>query len=230
MRTAHELDRFIQNPAGVGELAHLNRHVGAARDEEQRMMAERHDHRAGFTHVEIFFAVQPAMFARRDVERERVFPLQHDAISARVYPAFFRILSDHQVVGADVASAVELMPARDRKGFEIDILLDAVLEDRRVFHVLGFDGLKVSDFLPPGLNELRYADMRIIAHRQSEALDAVDLAAENLHVPARVGNVFEEQRRRMLVALENHFDEPAHILVPGNARDAAQLADLFDFV
>ncbi len=193
-------------------------------------MAKRHDHGTGLAHVEIFSAMQAAMFSGRDVERKSVFSLQHDAISSRVDPTFVRVAGDHEIVGADIAAAVKLMPARDRKSFEIDIALEPVLKDRRVGYILRLDGFEVSNLAAPGLDEVRDADFGIGAHRQSEPLDTIDLAAENLHVLTRAGNIFKEQRRRVLVALENHFNKPAHIFIPGNPRDAAQLADLFDFV
>ncbi len=60
-----------------------------------------------------FLPMQAAMFARRDVKRHRVFSLEHDTISSGIDPTLFRILGDHQIVGADVAAAVQLMPARE---------------------------------------------------------------------------------------------------------------------
>jgi len=127
VRPVHKLNRFVENAAGVGELAHLDRHIGAAGDKEQRVMAKRHDDGAGLAHIEIFSTMQAAMFSGRDVERKGVFSLQHDAISSRVDPTFVRVAGDHKIVGADIAAAVKLMPARDRKSFEIDIVLEGEL-------------------------------------------------------------------------------------------------------
>ena len=42
----------------------------------------------------------------------------------------FGIFGDDQIVGADIAAAVFLVPARNRECFEVDILVDAVLENR----------------------------------------------------------------------------------------------------
>ena len=90
--------------------------------------------------------------------------------------------------------------------------------------------MKVAHLAPPCLDEFRNADFWIIAHGQGEPLDAVDLAAQNTHVLARVGNLFEEHRRRVFAALENHLDQAAHVFVPGNALDAMKLTDLLDFI
>jgi len=132
------------------------------------------------------------VLARRNVERDGILSLEHHTISAGVDPAFLGILGNHQVVGADVATAVELMPARHRETFQVDTFFNAILEDRRVFDVYGVHRLKVSNFLPPRLDEFGNAECRIGAHRQRQSLDAVDLTAKHAGILARVGNVLEQ--------------------------------------
>ena len=170
------------------------------------------------------------MLARRDVKRDGVFALEHDAIGAGVDPMLFGIFGDDQIVGADVAAAVFFMPARNRKGFEVDIFVDAVFKDRRVFDELGRHRLEVANLAAPRLNEIGQAEFRIGAHGDGQPRQRVDLAAENLHVLARAGDFLEQHRRRMGAAFEDHLDQAADVLVPGDIFDAAQFADFVDFV
>src|SRR5207244_11212254 len=98
-------------------------------------------------------SMKTAMFSRRYVKRQGILGLKHDAISAGVYPALFRILGDHEIVGTDVTSAVQFVPARNRKRFQVDIFLDTILENRRVLHIFRFIGLELADFLSPCLDD-----------------------------------------------------------------------------
>ena len=84
--------------------------------------------------------------------------MHHDTVSADVYPAFFGIASDHQIIRADVAPAVELVPARHRKFENVDFFaLLNVLEERAGGN--GFSGQRSDLFhLPaPRLNKLDIA-------------------------------------------------------------------------
>ena len=142
----------------------------------------------------------------------------------------FGIFGDDQIVGADIAAAVFFVPARDRKGFEVDIFVDAVFKNRRVFDELRRHRFEVADLTAPGLNEIGQSEIRVGAHGDGQPRQGVDLAAQNLHVLARAGNFLEQHRRRMGAAFENHLDQAADVLVPRNVFDAAQFADFFDFV
>src|SRR3954453_9280154 len=117
------------------------------------MVSEGHHHGTGFAHVEILLAMQATVFSRRDVKRDGIFSLQHDSIGPGIDPALFGILRNDEIVRADVASAVELVPAGNGKLFEIDVSLDTVLENRRIVYIVRFDRFKTADLLSPFLNE-----------------------------------------------------------------------------
>jgi len=192
-------------------------------------MAKGHHDGTRLAHVEIFLSMKTAMFSRRYVKRQGILGLKHDAISAGVHPTLFRILGDYEIVGTDVTSAVQFVPARNRKRFQVDIFLDTILENRRVLHIFRFHGLEIADFLPPRLDEIRCSELGIGPHGQSQSLDSVDLTAKDLYVLAGIGNFLEEQSGRMLAALQNHLEQSAHVFIPGNPLDSVQLVDGVNF-
>ena len=51
----------------------------------------------GLPCVEIFLPHDAAMLAGRNVQRQRIAVMHHDAITAEVDPAFFDIACDHKI-------------------------------------------------------------------------------------------------------------------------------------
>ena len=120
------------DPAGVIVFVDPIRHVGGRNDKIDRMMAEGDRHGKRFSLLMIFFLVNAPMFSRRHVECPAIRAVNHDPIGADVDPTFFRIAGDHQIVGADIASTVEFMPARHRELEHVDVFaLLHVLKKRR---------------------------------------------------------------------------------------------------
>ena len=105
-----------------------------------------------------------------------------------------------------------------------------VLENRCVFDELRRHRFEVTDLTPPGLNEIGQPEIRVSAHGDGQPRQSVDLAAKNLHVLARSGNLLEQHGRRVGAALEDHLDQTADVLVPRNVFDAPQFADFFNFI
>ena len=117
----------------------------------------------------IFVFVHAAVLARRHVQRQTVRPVHHDAIGADVYPAFFRIASNDQIVRADVAPAVELVPARHRKFENVDVFAPMNFSKSGAGGH-GFRGER-RNFLhlaAPSLNELEIAQAAVHAEGQRQ--------------------------------------------------------------
>ncbi len=101
--------------AGVRIFVDAVRHVGGGDEKIDWMMAEGNCDGQRSALGVMFIAMHASMFARRHVQPHMIAAVDHDAVSADVDPALFWIAGDHQIVGADVTSAVELMPARHGK-------------------------------------------------------------------------------------------------------------------
>ena len=82
------------------------------------------------------------MLARRHMQSHVIATMDHDPIRADIDPTLFRIAGNHQIVGADVTAAVELMPTRHGKLEQIDVAaLLNIFEQRRAFNFARLDGL-----------------------------------------------------------------------------------------
>ena len=77
---------------------------------------------AGVASIEIFLTDDPALLAGRNVERQRVAVMDHDAVAADVDPAFVDIAGNDEVGRADISAAVLFMPMRHRQREEVDVL------------------------------------------------------------------------------------------------------------
>jgi hypothetical protein len=81
--------------------------------------------------VEIFLPVDIAVMPRRNIKRQGVMIVHHDAITTKIDPAFIRIAADGNVEGADVAAAIAFVPKRRGQRQDIDVLsLEDVLHHR----------------------------------------------------------------------------------------------------
>src|SRR5215472_3328484 len=131
------------------------RHIGGRDDKIDRMMAEGNGNRKGLSLLMIFLSVDPPMFARRHVQSDAIRPMNHAAIGPDIHPTLLRIAADYQVVGADVASTVQFMPAWHREPEQIDLFpFQHVLKNRAIGNHFGFDRDDFLDPPAPALDEL----------------------------------------------------------------------------
>src|SRR5712692_7694596 len=113
--TLNDLDRAPLESAGVIELGDAVVDLVARDHEEDRVLTDGNDNRAGLSLLEPFTALNGAMLSRRDVERHTVLVVDHAPVGAEVHPTFFRIFRNDQTGGADETAAVELMHERNRE-------------------------------------------------------------------------------------------------------------------
>src|ERR1043165_401042 len=95
------------------------------------MMAERNRDRQRPSLRMIFISMHTPVFAGRHMQPETIGAMNHDAISADVHPTFVGIARNHQIVGADVAPAIELVPPRHGKLEHVNVSSPLyILEER----------------------------------------------------------------------------------------------------
>src|SRR5262249_52963735 len=143
----NDLDGETLNAADPVVFAHAIRHFETAGQIDQWVLPERYRDFARLASGEILLAHDAALLAGRDVEAERVFVVNHDAVSSEVDPAFIRVACDVNRARADVTPAVELVPLRRREFPNVDLF---TFED--VFqNGAGLDdfGLDVFDVIDP---------------------------------------------------------------------------------
>ena len=78
-------------------------------------MAAGDQHWTRLTGTKVFFADLPAVFAGRNPDADVILVLHHDAIGRAIDPVVFRIAHDHEIIGADEATAVVLVQLWDWK-------------------------------------------------------------------------------------------------------------------
>ena len=171
-RPVNNLQRLAENAAVIMILVDPVGHVGRSHDEFDRMMAEGNCDGKWFPLRVIFVLVHAPMFPRRHMQREAIRTVNHDSISTHVHPVFFRVARDYQIVSADIASAVELMPARYRKLEHVDVfaLLD-VFEERSGSNRFSGDRCNFLHLLAPSLDKIHIAQTRFHAERQRQTVD-----------------------------------------------------------
>src|SRR6185312_11791287 len=87
---------------------------------EYRCLAAAHHHRARLAALPVFAADHVAVLAGLDEYDEGLATMHLGAIGTEIDPVAIRILGDDQTFGADIAAAVIGVPARRRKGLDID--------------------------------------------------------------------------------------------------------------
>src|SRR5581483_7115925 len=137
-----DFDRRAFETAGVIEFRYAVVDLVAGNHEQHRILADGDDHGAALAALEIFIALNAAVFARRDVKTHGVLVVHHAAVGAEVDPAFIGIARGHQAGGADEPAAVELVHKRHGEFQQIDLVAGVdVLEDRAFAHDFMLDRL-----------------------------------------------------------------------------------------
>src|ERR1041384_7375170 len=106
------IDGFAADAAGVVVLGFSPRQTICGGNQQKRIVAEADRDWTGTALVKIFLADNPALFPRRNVERECILVVHHDAIAAKVDPTFVHITGNDYMSCADVTSAVLFVPVR----------------------------------------------------------------------------------------------------------------------
>ena len=103
---------------------------------------------------------------------QAIFAVDHNPIGPHVDPAFFGIPRYDEVVGADIAAAVQLVPTGYRETQDIHIRsLQPVFEQGSAGDPLRLYRVDLFDFAAPPLDELQLAQMGLQAHGQGVAID-----------------------------------------------------------
>ena len=121
-RTLDYLDRRAANAAKDFQLADPKRHLTAAHQETQGIATANNDDRHALSARLIFVAHLAAVFARRNVEAQRLLIVDHHPVGAAIDPAGVRITRDVITSSANVASAVGMMPLRRRESGDVNVL------------------------------------------------------------------------------------------------------------
>ena len=117
----NDIDGFAADAAGIVVFGSAPWHVVGCGHEQERIVAEADGDGKRLALIEIFLAHDAPVLARRDVERESIAIVHHDAVATEIDPTLVDVAGDHQMRGAEVAPAVFLMPARHGQGKQIDI-------------------------------------------------------------------------------------------------------------
>src|SRR5262249_37092293 len=139
---AHHLGRTPAHAANDIELEYAVWRLDAAVEECDRIAADHHGNGHALTALEIFFAVNPAVMALGHHNADGFLVMHLRPIGAGVKPFFLRVHGDAVGAGADVASAVLLVPDRGGELGDVDVIPHHdVLEHRTVIDDLMRDDL-----------------------------------------------------------------------------------------
>src|SRR6185312_15007657 len=185
-----------------------------------RRQADAHHHRAGFAALPIFAADHVAMLAGLDEHDEGAAAMHLDAVGAEIHPVAVGILGDHQAFGADIAAAIGGVPARRRKGLDIDRL--ALAHDLQHRPVLDHHRRQRRRALAPAA--------AIRAHEIEAASTGVEHARgariDDDPVVGRIALDVAEQDDGRLLFLEAELVERAELELGIGPLDDLQIADL----
>ena len=214
----------------VGEFRNPVLNFVARGQEHQGVVADADRHRAGLALLEVLLADQPAVLARAHPQAHRVLVVNHDPVSAEVDPVGIRVLHDHQVTGADIAAAVQLMQERNGELQQVDVLvaidvfqnragIDETRGDRReILHTVAIPSHHVH-----GARRLRETQ----GHGQ--ALHRICHARQDPEAGVVTGNIVEQQGRRIVGRVViDHLGDGTDLEVPIGAVDLLQLAQILD--
>src|SRR5688572_11781739 len=128
------------------------------------------------------------MLAHVHLYGDVILVLHHDPVGADVDLAGFRILGDDTAAGADVRTAVQVVPVGHGKFVEIDVASDhLILEHGPAFQQVDGHRLVGGEFFSPGVkivNTVLFVD----AHRGAGAFAGAKYVGNN---PKAGGIVFE---------------------------------------
>ncbi len=169
------------------------------------------------------------MLAGSDVDAHRVAAEDLVAVRAHVDPVGVRIGQEVEAGRADEAAAVARVPDRDREALEVDgVAFEHVLHHGPARDLDRGQRTKVGEGASP---EVEQASVRAggLWQRERHRLSlGRGVGIDEDAVPAGVaGNVVEQDRRRTVGVVE-HLGDLADALLPIDAADFAQLADLPD--
>ncbi len=120
-RPRDHLNRFTDQPARRVEFVPAIGNFQPGDHEQSGMYAADHSDRTGLAAFVIASADEIAVLAFRAHHRCGIARLRLHAIGAVIDPAGIRIAHDHHVAGADIVTAVLLVPARDGDFENVDI-------------------------------------------------------------------------------------------------------------
>ena len=168
--------------------------------------------------------MQIAVVAGRHQDADRVPVVHLRPVGAGVEPVLVRVAGDRIGAGADVASAVLLMPDRGGEFEHVDVVArHDVLEHRPVRHDLVGHQLHVLEIgVAIGLAQLPFAQVirKAESHVAARAGEDVEQQPKTL---GTAGDVVEHHAGAVLGAQDRLRGEP-DVLLPGRANDMADLA------
>ena len=221
---ADDVHRGALDAAGVVEFLLAPGDLPRGQQEQQRVLPEGDGDLEGLVLVEGFLAVDAAVLARRDVDRQAVLLVDHGAVGAHVHPALVRVLGHDHVGGADVAAAVLVVPLGHRQLQHVEVLAgEHVLVERALVHVLRRDQCRVVEAFLPGGDELVAGDVDGQVGGEGGALERLHHAHQHPVPFGIVLDVVEQQRGGVLTA-SGHLRQGADLQVPVAAGDPAKLA------
>ena len=148
-------ERFSSDAANEFIFRHAIRHLDTAGQKSQRIVTERHSDLEWLAAGGIFFSLDAAVLAGRDVKSHGVLVMNHHPISAVVHPTFIRVARNIDTTGSDVPSTVLIVPQRSRKLKKIDISVFVdVLKKRALFDEFRRDGLNLLIIFFPDSDEI----------------------------------------------------------------------------
>ena len=230
-RAFDHLQRPAEDPAGIIVFVDPIRHVGGRNDKIDWMMAEGDRDRKTLSLLMIFFLVDPSMLSRRHVQCQAVRAVNHNPVGADVYPILFWIARNHQIVGADITSTVQFVPARHRKLEHVDVFtLLHVLEEWTGRNGFGSNRSDLFNLPAPGLDEIYVAQTGFHSKCERQALRRRDQIRRDAIALRVISDAIENNRRSCLRALVDDFRKGRELEIPVNILDSHQLAQLVDFV
>ncbi len=116
MRACNNFEWFAAHTACIIVFRLSGRYFHLAEEPQERIRAETDGDWEWLSFVKIFLPVNIAVVPRRDIKRQGVAVMHHDAIAAEIDPAFVEIAADRNIERPQVAPAVTLMPVRRRQG------------------------------------------------------------------------------------------------------------------
>ena len=170
-----------------------------------------------------------AMLAWRHVQRQTIRAMHHNSVSADVHPIFFRVARDYQIVGADVAPAVELVPARHGKLEHVDVfaLLD-VFEERSGSNRFSANRCNFLHLLAPSLDKIHIAQTRFHAERQRQTSDRRNQIRRDPIALGIILDPVENDRRSRPRALVDDFRKRRQLEIPVSVFNGHQLAEFIN--
>src|SRR5437870_7452542 len=208
---ADELGRLAAICTHHVPLADAGRDRRARQERHDRIPADHAGHRHRLSARRVFQEVlAPVLAALDEQERRGVLLADHAAIDADVHRARLRIARDDPRERVDVASALKVVPLRDRKLRLVDVVaandhfLDGPGRDDPRWDRLSIELHDVLDQVPVG-------HVLGIAERKREATDAPETADEELRAASG------------LVALDTLEEQRGALLLEHAARDRAEL-------